>query len=149
MAKRKQHVLMPWKKKGSEIWNDKMWVWVFSPPAAGCHGVLGEAFYGASFSPPENWVAHIPDQVGRHVVQTEQCCLGTGFPRRELGAWLLLGSNQQLGNAHMEHSLCSVSERGQATASPLASCAVRFGLSSPHFTPPLLITRPHPCSFNY
>ena len=39
--------------------------------------------------------------------------------------------------------------RGASRRPLLGSCAVPAGFSSPQFTPPLLITLPHPCSFNY
>lgn len=89
------------------------------------------------------------NDVDGSALQTEKGCLGAGFSSGELGTRLLSCSKKQLlWNAGVEHSLSSESERRPAAAPTGIPCCA-FWFSSLHFTLPLLISLPHPWSFNY
>lgn len=89
------------------------------------------------------------NDVGGSALQTEKGCLGAEFPSGELGTRLLSCSKKQLlWNTGVEHSLSSESERRPAAA-PTSILFCAFWFSSPHFILPLLVSLPHPWSFNY
>lgn len=147
-TERKPHILLSRRKKGPDIWHDKMWVWALTPPVAGRHVVLGKACYGVSFSSPGNWGPKSCRSHGWKCFANQRVLSRDWVSSRGAGSTVALGFKPTTVKCWCGTQPSLRVRKGTSHCLP-TSLWCRAFRPLPHFTPPLLITRPHPCSLNY